>query len=165
VTDQDDPAPPDKRELLEAFDQVVDRERERAVERGSLPMRRRTHLLVAALCVLAWGALAYTWIGKPAWLFPTDPAANLSPAELDRQLRFGLYLSRERVLDYWVEHRRLPATLAEAGDVEAGVEYTISGDSTFVVSVLIRDSLLTLNESQPADDLLKPTGISPGRAR
>jgi len=165
VTDQEEPSPPDKGELLKAFDQVVDRERERAVERVSLPVQRRTHVVVAAICVLSWGALAYTWIGKPAWLFPPDPSANRTPAELETQLRFGLYLSRERVLDYWTEHRRLPATLADAGDVETGIEYTISGDSSFVVSAMLGDSLLTLNESQPADDLLKPTGINPGRPR
>ncbi len=165
MTDQEEPSPSDKRELLEAFDKVVDREREKAVERVSRPVQRRTHLVVVALCALSWGALAYTWIGKPAWLFPTGPAANRTPAELETQLRFGLYLSRERVLDYWAEHRRLPATLADAGDVETGIEYTISGDSSFVVSVMVGDSLLTLNESQPADDLLKPTGINPGRAR
>lgn len=159
MTSQEDPAPSEKRELLEAFDQVVNRERDRAVERVSLPMQRRTSLIVAALCVLSWGALAYAWIGKPAWLFSSDPAASRTPAELEAELRFGLYLSRERILDYRATHRRLPATLAEAGDVERGVEYTISGDSTFVVSVMLGDSLVTLNESQPADDLLEPTGI------
>lgn len=161
MTDQDDPAPSEKRELLEAFDQVVNRERDRAVERVSLPLRRRTSLLVAALCVLTWGALAYTWFGKPAWLFPPDPAASRTAGELEAELRFALYLSRERILDYWAANRRLPATLAEAGDVEQGVEYTISGDSTFVVSVMLGDSLVTLNESQSAEELLKPTGIVP----
>ena len=76
-----------------------------------------------------------------------------------------MYLERERVLDYLSSHRRLPRSLAEAGDVEAGVEYTVSGESTFVVSAMVGDTLLTLNESQPADELLKPAGISPARPR
>jgi hypothetical protein len=161
VTTEQDPATPDKRELLDAFDKVVNRERERAVERVSLPTARRTPVVVAALGVLAWVALAYVWLAQPAWLFSAGAVSERTAAEQESDLRFGLYLSRERVLDFWEEHRRLPATLAEAGDVEAGVEYTVSGDSTFAVSVLLGDSLHTLNESQSALPLLEPTGIRP----
>jgi hypothetical protein len=49
--------------------------------------------------------------------------------------------------------------------VEEGIEYTLVGASSFVVSAVVRDSLLTLNESQNAEELLKPTGIRPSRAR
>lgn len=160
-----DETPVDKRELLEAFEGVVSREREKIVERRSLPMARRTHVLVIIVCVLSWGALAYVWLVRPPWLFPGDPAAALAPAEREARLRFAIYLERERVLDYRETHHRLPASLAEAGDVEDGVEYTVSGESTFVVSAMIRDSLLTLNESQAADDLLKPAGLSPAPPR
>lgn len=160
----EDPGTPDKRELLAAFDGVVNRERERAVERRSLPVARRTGAVVLVVCILAWGGLAYTWLGKPAWLFPADPVTGLTEPEKEARLRFGLYLQRERVLDFLATHRRLPASLSEAGDVEAGVEYLVSGDSTFLVSILVRDSVITLNESQPADELLKPAGLAPSRA-
>ena len=160
-----DPAPPRKGELLDAFDGVVNRERERALERRSLPVARRTHAAMIVVCILSWGALAYTWLAQPEWLFPTDQSVALSPVEKESRLRFAMYLERERVLDYLSSHRRLPKTLAEAGDVEAGVEYAVSGESTFVVSAMVRDTLLTLNESQRADELLKPAGISPARPR
>jgi hypothetical protein len=160
-----DPAPPRKGELLDAFDGVVNRERERALERRSLPVARRTHAAMIVVCVLAWGALAYTWLVQPEWLFPTNQSTALSPRERESRLRFAMYLERERVLDYLATHRRLPASLAEAGDVEEGVEYAVLGDSTFVVSATVRDSLLTLNESQPAEELLRPTGIAPSRPR
>jgi hypothetical protein len=163
--DGGNPTEPGKRELLEAFDGVLNRERERAVESRSLPLARRTHPALIVICVLSWAALAYTWLGRPEWLFPGDPAANLSPAAREARLRFGMYLERERVLDYRASHHRLPGNLAEAGDVEEGIEYTVRGDSSFVVSALVRDSLLTLNESQNAEELLKPTGIRPSRAR
>lgn len=162
---ESDPAPPDKRQLLEAFDGVVSREREIAVERRSLPPIRKTHAAVVLACVLCWGALAYTWLGKPEWLFPDDQSGRLTPSQQEARLRFAIYLERERVLDFRAIHRRLPASLAEAGDVEEGVEYLVSGDSTFVVSALVGDSLLTLNESERADQLLKPAGLAPSRAR
>ncbi len=160
-----DPTPTDKQQLLEAFEGVVSREREKAVERRSLPVARRTHVVVLVACILSWGALAYIWLARPEWLFPGNPAAGLAPAEREARLRFAIYLERERVLDFRASHHRLPSSLAEAGDVEAGVEYAVSGDSTFVVSAVVRDSLLTLNESQAADDLLKPAGLVPSRAR
>ncbi len=161
-----DPARPDKRELLAAFDGVVNREREKAIEsRRSLPVARRTHVAVLVVCLLSWGALVYTWLAKPAWLFPADPAASLTPGEREARLRFGMYLERERVLEFRATHHRLPASLAEAGDVEAGIEYAVRGDSTFVVSAMAGDILLTLDESQSADELLKPAGIAPSRAR
>lgn len=163
--DAGDPTPAGKHELLAAFDGVVAREREKTIESRSLPVARRTHLLVLGLCILSWGALTYTWLAKPAWLFPQDQAAGLTPAEREARLRFGMYLERERVLDFRATHHRLPASLAEAGDVEEGIEYMVSGESTFVVSAMVRDSLLTLNESQSAEELLKPAGLTPSRPR
>jgi hypothetical protein len=163
--DGNDPVAPEKRQLLDAFDGVVSREREKAVERSSLPVARRTHTAVIVICVLSWGALAYTWLARPAWLFPPDPSTQLTPSQRELRLRFGMYLERERVLDFWATHKRLPRNLAEVGDVEAGIDYMVSGESTFVVSALVRDSVLTLNESQSADDLLRPAGLKPSRGR
>ncbi|HEU5219850.1 MAG TPA: hypothetical protein VFU23_14415 [Gemmatimonadales bacterium] len=163
--DSGEPGSPGKDDLLEAFDGVVNRERERAVASRSLPLARRTHWVAIVLCVVAWGALAYIWIGRPAWLFGGDPAASPSRAEKETRIRFGLYLERERVLDYRASHHRLPGSLEEAGDVETGVDYAVTSDSTFVVSAMLRDSLITLNESQSADELLKPTGIAAARPR
>ena len=162
---ESDHATPDKRELLAAFDGVVNRERERAVEQRSLPQVRKTHAAVLIICAIAWGSLAYTWLAQPAWLFPDDQAGAISAAQRDDRLRFAIYLERERVLDFRATHRRLPATLAEAGDVEDGVEYVVSGDSTFVVSAMVGDSLITLNESESADQLLKPAGLTPSVGR
>ncbi|HEV8197310.1 MAG TPA: hypothetical protein VGP87_11755 [Gemmatimonadales bacterium] len=163
--ENDDPVVPEKRELLEAFDGVVSREREKVLERRSLPVARRTHAAVIVVCVLSWGALAYTWLARPAWLFPPDPATRLTPSQRESRLRFGMYLERERVLDFWATHKRLPRSLEEVGDVEAGIDYAVRGDSTFVVSALVRDSVLTLDESQSADELLRPAGLKPSRAR
>jgi hypothetical protein len=156
---------PDKSELLAAFDGVVKREQEKAMERRAAPVARRTHVIVVVLCVLSWGGLAYTWLAKPAWLFLPDAGARLTPQEQETRLRFGMYLERERVLDFRATYHRLPSRLAEAGDVEPGIEYQASGDSSFVVSAMVRDSLLTLNESQKPDELLRPTGIVLPRPR
>ncbi len=154
---------PDKSQLLAAFDGVVNREREKALESRSRPVARRTHIVVLVLCVISWGTLAYTWLAKPAWLFGPDASATISPREKETRLRFGMYLERERVLDFRRNKHRLPSGLEEAGDVEQGIEYQVSGDSSFVVSAMVGGVLLTLNESQRADDLLKPTGVGPPR--
>jgi hypothetical protein len=161
VSDSDAAEPGDKRELVEAFDKVVNRERERVVESASVPQARRTGAIVVVLCVLAWGGLAYTWFAKPAWLFPPDPSKTVTPQQREAALRFGIYLERERVLLFLKRHGHLPKTLAEAGVVEEGVEYVVSGDSTFVVTGGIGNQQFRLNESESAEELLQGTGVKP----
>lgn len=157
----DEPAPPDKRDLLAAFDQVVDREREKA-QAVSQPARlRRNSVAIIALGVISWGWLGYTWLARPTWLFAPDQAVARTPAEQEATLRFGMYLERERVLDYRDLNHRLPLNLGEAGDIEQGVDYNITGDSSFVLTGTSGRSSLMLSSSDNVLGFLASTGIKP----
>ena len=154
------PEPAEKRDLLKAFDQVVDREKAKA--RPAAPARpRRSGIAIVLLAVLGWGGLGYIWVGKPAGLFPVDPALSRPPAEQEATLRFGMYLERERVHDYFDKHRRLPASLGDAGPVETGVEYAITGDSAFVLTGTMAGLTLQLSSSDAVQAFLEPTGMRP----
>lgn len=158
-----DPTPPnDKRDLLSAFDQVVQREKVRAVEAANAgPVRRRTPPWVAVLGLLGWGVLAWTWLARPGWLFPPDPASLATPAQRESTLRFGMYLEADRVLEYLRANGRLPARLEDAGDVEAGVGYAVTGDTTFTLTGQDGTISLTFRSTDSMREFLAPAGISP----
>jgi hypothetical protein len=157
----EEPTPPDKRDLLAAFDQVVDREREKARTVSEPARRRRNSLAIIALGVISWGWLGYTWLFKPAWLFAPDQSIAQTPAEREATLRFGMYLESERVRDYFDANRRLPMDLGEAGDLEQGVDYSISGDSSFVLTGTLGTATLRLSSDDDVQEFLKPAGMKP----
>ncbi len=161
---QPTPTPPsDKRDLLAAFDQVLDREQEKKVFSASPPPPTRTSYAVTILCVVAWGWLGYAWLARPAWLFPQELAAVPTPAEAEATMRFGMYLELERVFDYRAAHGRLPGALGEAGDVEEGVDYMRTGDTTFVLTGQLSGRTLRLESTDSREEFLRPAGLSPSR--
>lgn len=157
----DQPTPPDKRDLLAAFDQVVDREREKARAVSEPARLRRNSVAIILLCLISWGWLGYTWLARPAWLFAPNQDVARTPAEREVILRFGMYLEMERVRDYLDANHRLPITLTEAGDIEEGVEYAITGDSAFVLRGTAGTMTLRLSSTDNVQEFLKPTGMKP----
>ncbi|NOT06934.1 MAG: hypothetical protein HOP28_01890 [Gemmatimonadales bacterium] len=153
----------DKRELLDAFDQVVERDRKLRTSGPVVAAVRRNKVWIGALCVVLWGWLAYTWLSKPAWLFQQDPASLMSVAEQENAMRFGLYLQRERVAEYVTANRRLPAALEDAGDVEQGVTYLPGSGTTFTLVGSVAGVELRLASGDSAEEFLKPTGIKPNK--
>lgn len=159
----DKPNPAGKGELLAAFDKVVDREKEKIRTAQRPLLKRRTSVAVIVVCILAWGALGYTWLARPAWLFSADPALARTSTEKEATLRFGMYLETERVWDFVDKHQRLPVNLGEAGDVEEGVSYEITGDRAFVLTGTLGTTRLTLSSSDDVQAFLEMTGIKPAR--
>lgn len=161
MSPNDEPNAPDKRDLLAAYDQVVEREREKARTTDTPARRRRTSAAIVVLCVVSWGWLGYTWLARPAWLFAPDQGTPRTAAEQEATLRFGMYLEAERVRDHLELNHRLPESLGEAGDLEEGVEYQITGDSTFVLTGAMGATSLRLASSDDIQEFLKPTGMKP----
>ncbi len=159
------PQPPEKRDLLAAFDQVLDREREKTVLAAAPPPPPRTSYAVTILCIAAWGWLGYAWLARPAWLFQREVAAAVTPAEAEATMRFGMYLELERVFDYRAAHGRLPGSLGDAGDVEEGVDYMRTGDTTFVLTGQLPGRTMRLESTESREEFLRPAGLTPSRRR
>ena len=157
----DDSTPPHKEQLVDAYLGVVESTAQASAETSQVdpPRPWRTHRLVPIVLVLGVGILGYIWLGKPAWLFEPDAPSVSTPAQQQATLRFGLYLQAERVREFLRENGRLPENLEETGEVEDGVSYRKTGDTTFVVTASLDTTVLTLSSTESAANFLKSTEI------
>jgi hypothetical protein len=152
--------PADNAELVAAYQEVLDRYGgRRRPDPGdpvpaSPPVVVRTRRWVAALGILALLGFGYVWGLRPDWLFSRDVVRTLSPEEEDRTLRLGLYLQHHRVMEYRRTRGKVPAALPEAGDVEEGVEYLPTGDSTFQLRASNERLSLELDQSADPETIL-----------
>ncbi len=153
--------PADNPELVAAYQEVVERYRgtpqpllDRVVVEPPAPVRR-TRPWVAGLGVLGILFLGYLWGTRPAWLFNTDQSAPRSTAQEDQSLRLGLYLEYHRVMEYRQANGKVPAALEEAGDVEEGVGYLPTGDSTFRLTAANERLTLELDQSDNPETVLE----------
>lgn len=152
--------PADNKELVAAYQEVLERyggPRRPAPDDpppAPPPAVAGTRRWVAALGILGLLGLGYVWGVRPDWLFSRDRVRTLSPAQADRTLRLGLYLEHHRVMEYRKVQGRVPSTLEEAGDVEEGVEYVPTGDSTFQLKAANERLSLELDQSDDPETIL-----------
>ncbi len=143
--------PADNPDLVAAYQQVVERYRGPTridqMPPEPPPKVARTRPWLVASGVLAALALVYIWGARPAWLFSRDAIRTRSAAQEDSSLRLGLYLEYHRVMAYRKAKGRVPAALDEAGDVEDGVAYAATGDSTFELTAANERLTLQLHQS------------------
>lgn len=144
-----------RRKLEEALrDAVQDRARspaeERMVDRAS---RKRNPAVTFTFLVACWAIIAWIWLARPAFLFgPAEPPPP-TPAMEEASLRFAMYLEHRRVEAYRATHGRLPATLAQVGPVEEGVDYQRM-ESGFVITGQRAGLTLRLTSVMSADSFL-----------
>jgi hypothetical protein len=105
-------------------------------------------LLVLA-CIAAWAA--------PGWMPP--PAEALTPATVQNGERLNLYLGSLKVRAYLAEHRRLPATLDEAGVPSTGIHYVRGARSAFELSTTALGARMVYRSTVPDSVFLGPQTI------
>jgi hypothetical protein len=156
-----DGTPPNQDDLLAAFHEVANQYNEPAVppSLSRAGSRRGTRPWVFLLLLVASGILGYVWLGRPTWLYPPDPSLSQSPAQREASLRFGIYLQSERVRAFRRDHGRLPHDLEETGEVEEGVAYRQTGDSTFLITGTDDSLTFTLSSEESPAKFLEPVGI------
>jgi len=152
--------PADNPELVAAYQQVLERyggpKRANPLDPAvaAPPVVAKTRPWVAILGILALLGLGYVWGVRPDWLFSRDVERTLSPKEADRTLRLGLYLQYHRVMEYRKAKGRVPAVLEEAGEVEEGVEYLPTSDTTFQLRASNERLSLKLDQSDDPEAVL-----------
>lgn len=124
------PAPggsPDRRALLEAYQNLVRAEAEKKAAgpelRGVRPNRVPFWTFTAVL-ILALGAMLLT---EPAWLF-TQPKAESREVQ-EASLRVQMFVEIERLERFRADSGRPPATAAEAG-IAAGTNILYEAEGT-----------------------------------
>lgn len=132
-------------------DQAATAESER-VARTVRPRRHPQALLI--LAVVGWGALAWIWIARPAWVFGSGTTVpTMTADQQDAHVRYSLYLQRARVERFRERQGHLPATLVEAGPVEDGVVFATTSEG-YVLEAQAGATTLRLSEQMNADSFL-----------
>jgi hypothetical protein len=117
---------PEKKALLEAFDTVLKTQaEEREARRAEAEARRRNGtsrlLMVVCTTVLVFVSV-YLYVERPDWVFPT-PATPESVVVREASLRISVANAAQHIERFRLRTGRLPATLAEAGAHEGGLDY------------------------------------------
>src|SRR6267142_518784 len=116
------PGQPDRRAVLQAYQDVVREQHERPAHTD--PPKTRSPFWIAMGLTAA--LLATLLILQPVWLFPRPPAE--SPALKEASLRVRIYVEIDRVDRFKGANGRLPNTLIEAGGDSIGLEYHPRGE-------------------------------------
>lgn len=136
----------------EAADAVAEvlrhaKEREEAAKKKAPPRRQPKWMLPVSvnLAVLA----VYLLIAPPAWVVLDPlPPAHSTAAEAVTDFRTAMYFQGiSRIEAYRARTGRLPATLAETESTLQNVDYTVRGDSTYVLVGTIGEEVLTYDSS------------------
>lgn len=149
-----------RQQLADVLKEVAESQRaaeEEMRRRQRRPRRDGTRPITLAVGLLAAGLLAWLWIARPAAIFAPGTPAPLSPAAAEERARIALYLERTRIEDFRRSRGRLPASLEEAGTVEAGVTYFPDGTGYRLEAKPGRLTLL-LTDRMDSDSFLGEAG-------
>jgi hypothetical protein len=144
------PGEPDRRALLQAFQDVVRSEQEKQSQRPSsepTTARRATRLM---LLLVAAGLLGIL-VSEPKWLFPRPPEEP--PALREASLRVRMFVEIDRVERFRADSGRLPQTLVETGADTSGLVY-VPTDGGYTLTGTNRGLSLTYQSGTPPRDFL-----------
>ena len=141
---------PDRKALVEAFQDVVRTEKEKKA--GDMhPVSEKSYVFSVVMAVLAVASVAILVV-QPAWLFPK---AVEQPAALrEASLRVRMYVEIDKIGRYKVAKGKYPETLADAAVDTTGLKYVVSG-SDFTLTGADRKGLsLTYYSTTPPKEFL-----------
>jgi hypothetical protein len=145
------PGGPDRRALLEAYQNLVRSEQDRraseAVPEVAAPSGRG-FWVTTIVAILGLSALLVT---QPAWLFTPPP--NEAPTIMDASLRVRMYVEIERIERFRSDSARLPATLTEAGGDSTGLTYRVE-DGGYTLTGVNGSRALAYTPDMPRDEFL-----------
>jgi len=122
-------------------------EREAAAQKKEVPKGPPKWMLPLTLNL---GVLAlYFLIAQPDFLIVnpvTDPRA---PTEVVESAKRGLYMEINKIEAFRESNGRLPQSLDEVGSplAEQGVEYTVQGDSTYLLIMTVQDETIVFDSA------------------
>jgi len=148
------PAPsgqPDRRALLEAYQNLVRSEHDKRLSEPGLQPEVPSGNGFWITMVLAIVALASLLVVQPGWLF-TQPVPE-TPAVSDASLRVRMYVEIERINQFRSDSGHLPPTLAEAHVPEDGLTYQVQ-DGQYTLTGVNGSLGLAYTSDTPPDSFL-----------
>jgi len=150
-----------RRALAESLQEALDHPMRRASdikaanEAARQEFGKRRRLVAAGLLVVTWGGLGWLWLTRPDWLF-SPPLGIVAETQLSEEagLRYGMYLQAARIREFEAEFGRLPETIAEAGEAEEGLRYTVS-DGRWTLVGMLGGQPLNLTSEMSVDSFLE----------
>ncbi|HUL70055.1 MAG TPA: hypothetical protein VLT17_07500 [Gemmatimonadales bacterium] len=149
------PTPPGgRRALVEAFQNVVKSEAEKAKEARAPkpipPHRRAAGLFVAVVIMVAAAAIL---VIQPGWLVAPEVPEE-TPQLHEASLRLAMYRAAQQIESFRRANGRLPASLPEAGADTTGVSYEAAGGYQYVLHGHSGDLELEYHSDQSLKDFL-----------
>lgn len=145
--------PPEKRALIDAYDQALKAATEKAAQQPRKPRRPIRPYVSPILLVLSVGFALYLAAAQPAWLVSPPPAAE-SPATSEASLRLAMYATAQRVNLYRDRTGALPDSLAQVPSDFEGVSYRRLDDG-YQLDGSVGVLHVTYHSREPITDLVK----------
>jgi len=143
------PAPPGDARLAVA--EILRKEAEVA-KQDARPLPRRYDYRPAMLMALV-AMSASLWLPELPFVRGAQ-RHDLEVAERVASARLEVFLQAQRVTQYRINHGRLPAALADAGDVVDGVAYQRLTDDLFRLTLITRDGTLSFRSDDSPERFL-----------
>lgn len=153
-----------RRALAESLQNAIDHPMRRSTdikqenETGRHEARQRRRRVVAILFLVAWGSLGWLWLARPDAVF-NPPLGQAEGAEYSAEagLRYGMFLQAARIREFEADSGRLPQTIAEAGEAEEGLTYSLTG-GRWTLRGTVNGTVLELTSEMSADAFLQAGG-------
>ena len=144
------PGSPDRRALLQAFQDVVRTEQEKQSQSSSPEPSTTRWGFLASMGLLVAGLVAVLLL-QPTWLYSKAPEET--PALREASLRVRMFVEIDRVGQYQARMGHLPKSLTEVGADTTGLTY-LSDSTGFSLTGRSQGLSLTYESTTPARDFL-----------
>jgi hypothetical protein len=133
---------------------------EHVVETSKTSIERKRSRAGAAVaivvCILLLGASAYSWIARPEAIW--GPSGEPISPVIDRaSARMSMAIIAQRLNDVRGQTGAYPLTLRDIGEAAGGIDYSLVGDTMFVLTAQSAGDSIVYRSTQPLDAFLGRT--------
>jgi hypothetical protein len=142
------PAPGDARA---AVSEILRKEADLAALQARPAPRRYDYRPAILMALVAMSASL--WLTELPFLRGAEPEGP-DAAQRTAGARFSLYLQAQRVVQYRIDHGRLPQSIQDVDEVVEGVSYTRLSDDLFRLSLVTADGSFTFRSDDSPESFL-----------
>jgi hypothetical protein len=133
---------------------------EHVVETSKTSIERKRSRAGAAVaivvCIHLLGASAYSWIARPEAIW--GPSGEPISPVIDRaSARMSMAILAQRLNDVRGQTGAYPLTLRDIGEAAGGIDYSLVGDTMFVLTAQSAGDSIVYRSTQPLDAFLGRT--------